>query len=750
MTSRSNTIKPEIIDELSALLGKLCDQSLTVEETRRLEALVMSHPGYTQYYLDYLQVHGELLWDEGRLGERTQSRPAIGRRRVLKVVRRAMAKPASWAVVSLALMFGVFVFWTPKNESGPTIVENVAKPQTSAEVTSVIEKTPAANPKIDAPLVVDNQKPTVARPDVSTPVTAPPMRGPDANSIVESDGRKPLMKEEPGLPPSFLEPMVTPSTQNAVAVVDDGKPLNDEAVIAKINQLLHDEWTEQAVKPAEFASDDVWLRRVTMDLWGRIPSVKEMNGFQSAEGDGKRARFVKKLLASEAYALHFADYWTTLLVGRRPNALVHSNQLRSYLANRFHEKPYWDEVVADLISAEGNPAENGPANYLVAHLNNQAVPATAVTARLFLCKQMQCVQCHNHPFNDSRQTDFWQLNSFFKQTKIQAVTGGEELQNKMSTMTSSPNGGVRLVNLKQGGPTFYESRNDVMHVAFPSYAGVTIGEGDDVNRREELARILQNQGKNELAAAYVNRIWSYFFTYGFTNPVDDLGSHNPAVYPELFQFLSQQFAASDFDTKRLMTWICLSDLYRLSSETTGTPEADLAAGVPVFSKMYLKPMSPEQVYDSFSLMSDEYPQNRQDWDRYLKGRDEWIRQFSIASQTDENDEVNLLDGTVPQALELINGEMSQETVKAIAVSVMRDINPARLTSEQEQGLVRSICQKTLSREPTEKELTAFRRALLATRHQATGTAEKQLAMYQQTLEDIAWAYVNSNEFSVVR
>ena len=308
---------------------------------------------------------------------------------------------------------------------------------------------------------------------------------------------------------------------------------------------------------------------------------------------------------------------------------------------------------------------------------------------------------------------------------------------------------MKLVSLNEGGPTFYESRNDVMHVAFPAYAGVTIPEGNDVNRRAELARILQDQGRDELAAAYVNRIWSYFFTYGFTNPVDDLGSHNPPVYPDLYQFLIDQFIAADFDMKRLMTWITLSDLYRLSSETHSSVDADLASGIPMFSRMYLKPMSAEQVYDSFAILSEKYPDGPQDWTGYLQHRDEWIRQFSIALQTDENNEVMLLDGTIPQALELINGELSLKTIQVIAKDALSEVNFSRLTAEQESGLVRTICLKTLSRQPTDRELTAFRRALMSSRQQWMGHPDKQRAAYEQTLEDIAWAYVNSNEFSMI-
>ncbi len=724
--------------ELSSLLDRFCEGALAPEEIQKLETLVIEDACCLQYYLDYMQIHGQLTWDQCQTGERRKLSAMIkgvahrSTRRVMQTTYRY----ATSAILVLAVCLG---FWTWISENTSHRDQTVVDNQLAEKVSPDFDEQPQLVPGIASHGSTSQQSPdkneetaSTLRPDMLQPAQEPQIA--EKTAVFDSSKRHIQDSDNSSTAPVLVS-------------------LSDDEIVQKIDYELSEEWAAAELTPTAQADDATWIRRVYMDLWGRIPTVRELNSFVDASDDGKRRQIIHRLVNDMQFGRHYAEGWTNLLVGMQPNRMVHRPQLRNYLANRFNQNPHWDAIVGELIAAEGNPAEDGPSNFLVAHLNNQAVPATAVTARLFLCKQMQCVQCHNHPFNNMTQDEFWQLNSFFKQTRIQQAQS-QQLMSPPSMTSASlvPSIPVQLVSLKQGGPTFYESRNELMHVAFPEYAGIKVKEDDQVNRRVELAQILKTNGQRELASAFVNRVWAHFFSYGFVNPIDDLGSHNPPVYPQIFNFVTEQFIASNFDVKRLMTWICRSQLYQLSSLTASDnlddhPESGTS---PLFTRVYLKPMTAEQLYDSCSLLSANYPSDENTFAEYEVSRDTWIRQFSRSSQNDENQETTSLNGTIPQALELINGPLSNSTIRHITREVSKDLDQGRLTADDDVKMISAISRRILSRDPSEKEMQAYRRVLMSVRQSATPKEELLIRNYQQALEDIAWAYLNANEFTLVQ
>jgi hypothetical protein len=217
-----------------------------------------------------------------------------------------------------------------------------------------------------------------------------------------------------------------------------------------------------------------------------------------------------------------------------------------------------DETVGNLISAEGRSDQNGATNFLLAHLNDQATPATAVTARLFLGQQVHCTQCHNHPFVKERQQDeFWSLNAFFKQAERQSLT-----------LTASDGSPLQVWSLKDSGAsgmTFYETLRGQQRATLPEFAGHAMAAEDHRPRRAELVKLLAEDDRHLVAQAMVNRTWAQIFGYGFSNPVDDLGPHSPVSHPELLQYLTRCFVTSDYNVQRLVRWIALSRAFQLSS-----------------------------------------------------------------------------------------------------------------------------------------------------------------------------------------
>ena len=517
---------------------------------------------------------------------------------------------------------------------------------------------------------------------------------------------------------------------------------NPAAIVHVINDELKDGWAVAGLTPSAVASDSEWQRRVMLSLVGRVPHADEVVAFQAEDRPDKRIQLVERLLHDPGYVSHWTTVWSNLLIGRNPPEIVDRDALEDFLANSFAENRPWNEVAFDLIAAVGDSRENGAANFLLAHLNNQAVPATAFTARLFLGTQVQCTQCHDHPFNDWKQNEFWELNSFFHQTTIAEHRGRDP---KTGTQQMER----ELVTQAVGGPTFYESRRGVMRVAYPRYRGVVISAEPDVDRRRELARLMTDSDDHRFARAFVNRIWAHLFGAGFTTPVDDMGPHNPPTHPELLEQLTQAFVASGYDFQQLLRWITTSDAYQRTtafSEDNQSDDPSIGAS-PWFSRVYVQPMTPEQVYDSLQVLGyarmASNDLGRGSDGRARRERREWINSFIFVRETEENDEASTFDGTITRALTMMNGELID---RALAVNSSTFLGRVLQEPGTDADRINDLCRAALSRNASRKELAAFTRQIQHRRSQALRTPAAQQAATAEAFQDILWAYLNSNEF----
>ncbi|MDP1799567.1 MAG: DUF1553 domain-containing protein, partial [Planctomycetaceae bacterium] len=445
------------------------------------------------------------------------------------------------------------------------------------------------------------------------------------------------------------------------------------------------------------------------------------------------------------YARNFAGVWSNLLIGRHPQQRVNRPAFEKFLRMSFAANRPWNTMVAEIVGADGRTDQNGAANFLVAHLNNQAVPATAITARVFLGIQVQCAQCHNNPLNDMKQATFWELNSLFQQT------------DSIERWVRDPRTGrneyafTELVNKPEGGPIFFEAQNGLMKVAFPRFAGQEVDAGPEINRRGELARIMTEGEQPQLAAAFVNRLWAHFLGAGFTNPIDDMpidetGSHNPPSHPEVLDHLSKEFISSGYDVKHLIRLICASAPYQLSSHPTATSTNDDPANgeLPSFTRAYLKPMTAEQLYDSLVTATRAHESRVSDWEAAEEQRQKWMDQFVVSLENDENDEQGTLSGTYAQALMLMNGELIDRAL---------DLSPGTFLGElirdkrSETDKIRRLCIAALSRQPTAKELAAMQKIV-----REAGAAKNRPGSPRgpgSGYQDLFWALLNANEFALV-
>jgi hypothetical protein len=527
-------------------------------------------------------------------------------------------------------------------------------------------------------------------------------------------------------------------------VPDPASASSDADVIGYINQLIRQGWKDNGVSPSKVATDGEWCRRVYLDVLGRIPTAEEVVKFTADRSPDKKARLIDRLLESdeyiEDYARNWTTIWTNILIGRTggtdQNTLISREGLQQFLRRSFLQNKPYDQFAFELISANGTnrPGEegyNGAVNFILDNLDENATPATAKTARIFLGLQVQCTQCHNHPFNEWKQEQFWSLNAFFRQTRgLRSGDGGRMAAVRLEDEDFAGEG----VDPKEA-EIYYELRNGLLKVAYPVFVDGTridpSGYVSEVNRRDQLAELVRKSPY--LSKAIVNRTWAHFLGYGFTKPVDDMGPHNPPSNPELLDRLGQDFALHGYDLKQLVRWITLCEAYSLSSRYVQKNEKDnpLLGERPLFSHFYLRQMSAEQLYDSL-IAATQADKTRGSFEEQERTKTMWLQQFAVAFGTDENDEATTFNGTIPQTLMMMNGELIQKATSGDPGTFLRQVADSGI---KDNAKITLLYQAALARKPTREEVT------LANQMWAVRKGDTL-----EALKDIWWVLLNSNEF----
>jgi Protein of unknown function (DUF1549)/Protein of unknown function (DUF1553) len=529
-------------------------------------------------------------------------------------------------------------------------------------------------------------------------------------------------------------------------------PLKPGAIAAQsktINELMDKTWKANNVKPSGRATDYDFLRRAFLDLIGRIATPAEIKEF---ERDGKnRVKLVYKLLYdkhyAEEYAKNWSNIWTVWLVTRTGDP-VYREQLRVWLEEHFAKDGSHKDMAEKLLTATGKTNDNGSVNYVLHNLGERVppadrakdgdfdmVPVTSRTTRLFLGLQTQCVQCHDHPFNpDWKQQHFWGVNVLFRQAE--RVGTPNMMRNNM--------GGTAVLELKDN-----RSANPEGLVAFEKRSGVVLYtkavfldgrkvdlEHDSRSRRQRLAELVTTH--ENFPKAFVNRMWGHLFGRGLNEQpvVDDFGEHNKVVHPELLDFLAKEFAAQTdgyefnrynaYDPKKLLYWICTSDVYGLSSVANATndkPEHEV-----FFSRMLLKAMSPEQLFESLTTATNM----GHTLEERKKQKEDWMRKLVQNFGDDEGNEVTF-NGTVVQALLMMNGKEINDAIRNKDKGTVAEIVKKARTP---QAAIREFYLAALNRPPAAYETDGIMKV---------ASKYRDVRSYN-FLYDVFWSLLNSNEF----
>ena len=515
-----------------------------------------------------------------------------------------------------------------------------------------------------------------------------------------------------------------------------------------IDQLVRDRWKESEIKPSTLASDGEFIRRAYLDIIGRVPSVTEAREYIDSRNKDKKAKLILSLLGSEDYSKYWATIWSNLLIGRTPGRDIDKPAMLKYLRDSFAQNKSWNKMVHELITATGGSTPkstamgvsfNGATNFMLSHMNDGKVPATSFTTRLFLGMQVQCTQCHDHPFNDRKQESFWGINAFLQRMQKQDYNDTTDTGQRVFLFSDLHDDAV-----DEHTDLFvrYDKRSALVEVTPPMWIdGKTkiIEPTPGANLRKELADLIVDSKNPYFAQAIVNRMWAHFLGRGIVHPLDDLGEHNPSSNPELLERLAKHFEESDYDLKRLITWITLSVPYSVSSQTNSKNKEDDSLS----SHFPLKQISPEQFFDSLLVASQANTVGAKGWEQAEKMKDQLQRQFTTVFGNDENTEADSFNGTIPQALLLMNGELISKATSKEPGSFLRErVNEImkKKAKNADVALLNDLYLAAVSRYPTAKEKTLAVKVLQDT--MAKSKDKDPIEAYQ----DIFWALLNSSEF----
>ena len=558
---------------------------------------------------------------------------------------------------------------------------------------------------------------------------------------------------------------------------------------ALINQHIKAKWDEAGVKPAKRADDAEFLRRVYLDVVGVIPSMEEAEKFLDDKAMYKRAKLVESLCKDPRYATRWADVWSGIIVGfdndvRDQGARLKATEdLHDMLAKNL---PH-DEFARRIIAVKGNTVERpmmakemeeakiedtGLAGY-VYNISREAgkdFPLALVgkLTRSFMGIQIQCAQCHDHPFDKWTQEEFYGMASFFGNTyaRRQAFDEKAMMEYMKAQRADAKPGEKKPETTPVKRPEYYVvvgDRDDATSAAPGRRAGRQMGAGGDLSipegkkgpikasfletgkgavpgesRRTTFAKYVTSPDNLQFAKMQVNRMWAHFFGAGIVNPVDDFNAKNKATHPELLEELAKDYIAHKFDNHWLIQAIAGSDAYQLTSRSTAK-EKD-----PQVEKWYaiqrVRSLAPEQILRSLVEATGlgegmaRAARTRPGAPAAGKGGREMqlfalLNQFRSNFGDDEGNEIVDFAGTIPSALLMMNSREVTAATMARAGGLAELLNK-HATPE---ARIKAIYLSTLTRAPSDKEMARWK-------------SHVSKAGSPAGYEDLSWTLLNTSEF----
>jgi hypothetical protein len=544
-------------------------------------------------------------------------------------------------------------------------------------------------------------------------------------------------------PPRPIVPksnLLTPEPWNGVPIA----PLSS----AELDKLLTTELRQDRIKPAARIGDEAFLRRVSLDLTGKLPTPAEITEFAHDRDPANRSKIIDKLLASDAYSRHWATFWRDVIAAKYTDRrqLVMLPELEKWLATEFRENKSWRDITRAMLTAEGSvqlgpgsiPANapkassvesNGAAVFLLAHLGeDQAEERAAETSRVFLGIQIQCAQCHDHPFDDWKQRQFHELAGYFSRIRSRQFVGQQSGGGPRIELMSIPFREHRLPDKAE--PT----KGTIVAPKFLT------GERPrpnlpDLARRTALADEITNPENFWFAAAFVNRTWGELMGQAFAEPVDDIGPGKDVFMPAVLVRLAASFRATDYDIKQLIRTVCNSAAYQRQIRPSDAADEHLR-----FAAAYPMRLPAEALWQSLvnvlGPLGPPVPPRLAAAAAFgFAGRQLPLElTFLNEFRFDPSLKAGEVESSIPQALLLMNNPQLNRAIQTKGNSFLSQL--LKQHSKDDEA-IRALYYKALSRKPTDHEM-------------ATAVAYTREGKREEAFEDLLWALINSTEFQTRR
>jgi hypothetical protein len=439
------------------------------------------------------------------------------------------------------------------------------------------------------------------------------------------------------------------------------------------------------IYPSPLCGDAEFIRRVMIDLCGRVPTVEERQAFVADVSTEKRGNLIDRLIQRDEFLDIWVMKWAELLKIRTSKTVDAKAALLYFrwLKNKFYQQTPLNKIVVELLSASGGTFENPPANFYEVERNR--LKTAENVAQAFLGMRIQCAQCHNHPFDRWTMDDYYSFVAFFAKIRSKPAADPRE----------------KIVSVG-GGEIKHPVTNKVMQ---PKFLGGETPKTKGLDRRQVLADWISDPSNPYFARNVANMVWAHFLGRGIIDEVDDVRISNPPVNAALLDALADRFVEGNYDIKKLAKLICNSRTYQLSTEANESNQADLTN----FSHAFLRRMRAEVLLDVLAQVT----QTKNKFQGMPLGSratqiadgnttNYFLKTFGRSSRTSVCSCEVKQEPNLSQALHLLNGDTVSEKIKKGNL-VGKWIN----AGDSDLQIVRRLYLRTISREPSDDELRSI-------------------------------------------
>jgi hypothetical protein len=491
------------------------------------------------------------------------------------------------------------------------------------------------------------------------------------------------------------------------------------ALANRIDKIINERLVKENLKPGPRSDDAQFARRLHIDLVGKIPSLLEVKDYLENDSPEKLDDCLDQLLESQLFLANWSHYWRSVMLSGTNNVQAQQFQVQfeGWLRDRIGKNVGYDKIAHELISSQPfngqQQQQNSPAAFYFVN-ENKPENLAGSTARVFLGVKIECAQCHKHPFAKWTKEQFWEYAAFFvgvqPQNRQLAQKGGKQ-----------PDPNLRSIKIPE--------TDKVVQAKF--ITGETPEWKTGAQTRTVLADWVISPQNPYFAKAAVDHVWQYFFGVSLMEPIFEPTDDSPPAHPDLLDELARSFVESGYDLKFLIRAIAQTEAYQRASVALN---ADNREQIQLFSRMPVRGMMPEQLFDSFAEATDyRQQQNYNNMQFNQFGLPDGPRALFLAKFTTQDKRIET-QTSILQALYLMNGKFLADRVRIENNKSLETIATAPTSTARR---VETLYLMVLSRLPRQDETAKL------VRYIETGGSSGNS---QQAVADIYWALLNSSEF----